>query len=43
MDEEFDVSIVGAGPVGPWLACELALPPRLNVVCLVSKSLKTVS
>lgn len=43
MDEEFDVAIVGAGPVGLWLARELALSPRLNVVCLVSESLKMVS
>ena len=26
MRNEFDVLIVGAGPVGLWLACELALP-----------------
>lgn len=25
MGNEFDVAIVGGGPVGLWLACELAL------------------
>ena len=33
MDNEFDVVIVGAGPVGLWLACELALA-KVRVVVL---------
>jgi len=33
MDKEFDVAIVGGGPVGLWLACELALA-KVKVVVL---------
>ena len=33
MDTEFDVVIVGSGPVGLWVACELALA-KLKVAVL---------
>src|SRR5215472_17918225 len=33
LDNEFDVLVVGAGPVGLWVACELALA-KVNVAVL---------
>lgn len=33
MDNEFDVLVVGVGPVGLWVACELALA-KVNVAVL---------
>ena len=37
MSNEFDVVIIGGGPVGLWLACELALA-KVNVVVLERRS-----
>src|ERR1700736_5875508 len=37
MGNEFDVVIIGGGPVGLWLACELALA-KVNVVVLERRS-----
>ena len=33
LSNEFDVLVVGAGPVGLWVACELALA-KVNVAVL---------
>jgi 2-polyprenyl-6-methoxyphenol hydroxylase-like FAD-dependent oxidoreductase len=37
MDHEFDVVVVGWGPVGLWLACELALA-KVKVAVLERRS-----
>jgi flavin-dependent dehydrogenase len=41
MDNEFDVVIVGGGPVGLWLACELALA-KVKVVVLERRTERVV-
>ncbi len=41
MDKEFDVAIVGGGPVGLWLACELALA-KVKVVVLERRTERPV-
>ncbi len=33
MSNEFDVAVIGGGPVGLWLACELALA-KVRVIVL---------
>ena len=41
MDKEFDVVIVGGGPVGLWLACELALA-KVKVAVLERRTERVV-
>ena len=41
MDKEFDVVIVGGGPVGLWVACELALA-KVRVVVLERRTERVV-